>query len=320
MKLKTLSLVTSVLFLISIVVYVNENRRGTDLLSGSDYIKGLDINRVQKIVLSFDKEKQIALTRDSNKFVLENYKLYPAATNKVNDLIYKIASIQVREKVAVGVDEEALKKYELGRQNRKYFVELYDENGKRTVAFRVGKKHKGKGNYLFKEGASDVYLSQDNLWLNSSYKDFINTALLSLDKEEVEKILLGKGDNDEVIEEKKVKKIAEKFSNIHFTDFYAVTEPRVQSIKFDKNIKIQLKNKLVYNLSLAEDKDEHLLKLNAFLEDVPSQFVVGRDDSKEELQKIEDVIKAQGDAQRVNSERAAWVYKLDKSTYEKIIQ
>ena len=38
----------------------------------------------------------------------------------------------------------------------------------------------------------------------------------------------------------------------------------------------------------------------------------------QELQKIEDVIKAQGDAQRINMEKGAWVYKVNKSVYEKL--
>ena len=48
MKLKTLSIFTGILFVASIFVYMNENRRGTDLLTGSDYVKGLDINKIQK--------------------------------------------------------------------------------------------------------------------------------------------------------------------------------------------------------------------------------------------------------------------------------
>ena len=73
MKLQTLSLTTFVLFIASIFVYINENKRGTDLLTGSDYVKGLDINKIQKIDLSFSGDKKITLSRDSNRFVLENH-------------------------------------------------------------------------------------------------------------------------------------------------------------------------------------------------------------------------------------------------------
>lgn len=334
MKLKTLSIFTSILFFASIFVYTNENKRGTDLLTGSDYVKGLDINKIQKISLSFSGDKRITLTRDSNRFVLENHKSYPASTDKVNDLIYKIASIQVKEKVASGADEDDLKKYELGEDKRKYLVELFDNDGKKTVAFSVGKSHKGKGNYLFKEGKKEIYLSQENLWLNSSYKDFVNTVLLEVKKDDIEKVTLKSDKNLEIIKkdkefvvenptDKKYKKekaeeYAKSFSSVRFDDFYSLTEPKVQALNFDKDIKIKLKNKLIYKVSLAKDKDDHFVKLTALLEEAPKQFVVRQDDGKEELQKIEDVIKAQGDAQRINMEKGAWVYKVNKSVYEKL--
>ena len=334
MKLKTLSIFTSILFLASIFVYTNENKRGTDLLTGSDYVKGLDINKIQKISLNFSGDKKITLTRDSNRFVLENHKSYPASTDKVNDLIYKIASIQVKEKIASGADEDDLKKYELGKDKRKYLVELFDNDGKKTVAFSVGKSHKGKGNYLFKEGKKEIYLSQENLWLNSSYKDFVNTVLLEVKKDDIEKVSLKSDKNLEIVKKdkefvvenptdkqykkEKAEEYAKSFSSVRFDDFYSLTEPKVQALNFDKDIKIKLKNKLIYKVSLAKDKDDHFVKLTALLEEAPKQFVVRQDDGKEELQKIEDVIKAHGDAQRVNMEKGAWVYKVNKSVYDKL--
>ena len=334
MKLKTLSIFTGILFAISIFVYMNENRRGTDLLTGSDYVKGLDISKIQKISLSFEKGKKITLSRDSNRFVLENHKFYPAKTDKVNHLIYKIASIQVREKVVSRPDEDDLKKYELDKDKRKYLVELYDNDGKKTVSFRVGKSYKGKGNYLFKENKEEIYLSQENLLLNSSYKDFVNTILLEVRDTDIEKVSITtdktleivKKDKEFVVEspsDKKYKKekateFAKSFSSIQFDDFYSLTEPKIQGLNFDKDIKINLKNKLIYKVSLAKEKDEHFVKLLALLEEAPSQFVVKQDDGKEELQKIEDVIKAQEDAQKINLEKGAWIYKVNKSVYEKL--
>ncbi len=334
MKLKTLSIFTGILFIASIFVYMNENKRGTDLLTGSDYVKGLDINKVQKISLSFSGDNKITLTRDSNRFVLENHKSYPASTDKVNDLIYKIASIQVKEKISSSADDDDLKNYELNKDKRKYLVELFDNDGKKTVSFSVGKSHKGKGNYLFKEGKKEIYLSQENLWLNSSYKDFINTVLFEVKKDDIEKVSLSSDKTLEIVKkekefivesptDKKYKKekaeeYAKNFSSVRFDDFYSLTEPKVQALNFDKDIKIKLKNKLIYKVSLAKDKEDHFVKLTALLEEAPKQFVVRQDDGKEELQKIEDVIKAQGDAQRINMEKGAWVYKVNKSVYEKL--
>tara|TARA_Y100000590_G_C15614006_1_gene974994 strand:+ start:259 stop:1287 length:1029 start_codon:yes stop_codon:yes gene_type:complete len=334
MKLKTLSIFTSILFVISIFVYLNENKRGTDLLSGSDYVKGLDVNKIQKISLSFLDDKKITLTRDSNRFVIENHKSYPADTGKINELIYKIASIQVKEKITSNADDSDLEKYELNPSKRKYLVELFDDEGKKTVSFSVGKSNKGKGNYLYREGKKDIYLSKENLWLNSSYKDFINTVLLNVPKDDVQKVTLKTdeelqivkkensfiipGETKKKIKQEKAKDYLQGLSNLRFEDFLTVTEPKAQGLKFSKDVEIELKNKLVYKISMAEEGDDYFVRLAALLNEAPKQFVVKKDDGKEELQKIEDVLKAQAEAQKLNMEKGAWVYKVNKSVYEKL--
>ncbi len=334
MKLKTLSVFTGALLVASLFVYSNENKRGTDLLSGSDYVKGLDLNKIQKISLSFNKSEKLTLTRDSDQFVLENHKSYPAKTDVVNDLIYKIASIQVKEKVTSVDGEDDLKKYGLDKNKRKYLIELFDNNDNKTISIRVGNAYKGKGNYLYKEGGEDVYLSQKTLWLNSSYKDFINTVLLEANDADIEMVTLktdktleiARGDEgfsvlspkNSKYKKDKVQEYVKNFSSISFDEYYSLTEPRVQGLHFDKDIKIKLKNKLIYKISLAKDNEDHFVKLSALLDEVSNKFVVKKDDGKEELQKIEDVIKAQADAQKFNIGRGAWVYKIDKSIYEKL--
>ena len=336
MNLKTLSILASLLFVASIVVFINENKRGTELLSGSDYIKGLDIGKVQKIVLNFKDDKRITLTRDANKFVLEDHKLYPAALDKVNDLIYKIASIQVQERVVSNVGEDDLKKYELDEGSRKYLVELIDNDGKKTISFRVGKSYRGKGNYLYKEESGEVYLSQSSININSSYKGFIDTVLLDVKKEEIEQVRLNP-DSDREIELKrkeeefvvvapqnrnfkneKIEEYVQSFSAVQFDDYYSHAGSEVQKLNFDRDIKIQLKNRLIYKLSLAKNKEDYFIKLNALIGDIPKQVTVHKDDGKEKLQDIEAMVKAQGDAQRVNREKGSWVYKVDKSVYEKL--
>lgn len=336
MKLKTLSILTSILFVISLFVYSNENKRGSDLLTGSDYVKGLDISKIQKISLSFPGDKKITFTRDSNKFLIENHKSYPADTGKVNDLIYKIASIQVKKKISSDVDEDDLKQYELDKTKRKYLVEIFDNDGKKTVSFSVGKSYKGKGNYLYKGGKKDIYLSKENLWLNSSYKDFINSVLLEIKKDDVEKVTLKtdkeleivKKDNEFLIsglDEKKVKQDKAKkylngLNNLRFEDYLTLTEPKAQGLNFSKDVKIKFKNKLVYKISLAQEDKDYYVRLAALLDEAPKQFVVNKTDGKEELQKIEDMIRAQGDAQKLNMEKGAWVYKVNKSVFEKIVK
>ncbi len=336
MSLKTLSLLTCSLFIISVLVFVNESRRGTGLLSGSDYIKGLDVEKIQKVVLHFDGEKKTILTRDDGRFVLEGHKSYPAASDKVNDLIYKIASIEVKEEVSNNADEELLKQLELDEKSRKYFIELFDNDGKRTVAFRVGKSSKGKGHYLFREGKNSVHLSLSNFWINSSHKDFVDTNLLSLKQDEIDRlslenskielvrkddgfILEGKAANKKFKKEK-AEEYVRNLSFLKFDDFFTPQESEVQTLRFNRKVRIQMKNKLVYQLSLAKKKDSYFAKLNALVHDLPDKVIVRQDDDKEKLQEIEGMIKAQEVAQKVNQEKSAWVYQINKDAYENIVK
>ena len=336
MKLKTLSILTGVLFAISIVVHINENKRGTDLLEGSDYIKGLDVGKVQKIALTFKDNKKLVLTRDSGRFVLESHKSYPAASDKVNDLIYQIASIQVKEKVLSDSGEGDFKKYELDEKSRHCLVELFDNDGKKTVSFSVGKSYKGKGRYLFKEDSKEIYLSQSGLQIPSSHKDFVDTMLLDIKRDDIEKISirggtqidLAKQDQSFVVESPKNKKFkkekaeeyAKSFTSLKFDEFYSHSGPSVQSLQFRRDIKIQLKNRIIYHLKLASNKSDYYVKLNALMNEVPRQIVINKDDGKDKLQNVENIIKAQGTAQRFNQEKASWVYKIDKTVYEKIVK
>lgn len=337
MNLKSLSAVTLALFIVSIFVYRAENHRGTDLQSGSDFIKGLDVSKIDKISLSFKEQKKITLTRDSDKFVLEDHSSYPAATDKVNDLIYKVASISVAEKVADGVSGSDLEKFELDEKGRKYLVEIFDNDGKKTVAFSVGKSKKGRGNYLLKEGGDVVYLSTTSLWINSSYKDFIDTVLLDISKDDIERIAL-KSDSEIVFskgeesfepdpadtrefKKEKFDEYAAAFSSVRFDEFYPFNEEKVKDLTFDKDVKVQLKSKLVYKVSLAKsDEDEHFVKINALVENVPERIVVDPNASKEEIQKIDDMVKAQEKAGIINSQKGSWVFKVDKSVYEKLVK
>ena len=335
MRLKNLSILTGVLFVISVFVFINENKRGTDLLSGSDYVKGLDVTKIQKIILNFKDDNKLIFNRDGNHFVLENHKSYPAASDKINDLIYKIASIKVDKKIASGVEEDDLKKYGLDAKSRRYAIELFDNDNKKTVSFRVGKRDKGKS-YLFNEGDKDIYLSQNNLWIDSSYKNFVDTMLLNVKSDDIEKISLKsdrqivivKKEKDFVVEKpsnKKFKKekaqeYSKNFASLRFDDFYPHGDSEVRKLKFAKKVRLQLKNKLTYEINLAKRKKDYFIKMSAGVVEVPQNIVLKKDDGEEKLKDIGNIIEAKTSAQRFNLEKGRWVYKINESLYEKLVK
>ena len=335
MKLKSLSIITSVLFVCSFAVYFVENTKTTGLASGSDYIKGLDIANIHKIILVPGKSEEISFVRDRDKFLLLGHKSYPASNAKINDLIYKIASIQIREKTTEDPSKTDLEKFQLDDEKRSYQIRIFDNNKRETVSFNVGNSYKGKGNYLYKKADKAVYLSHAPIFFSSSFRDFVDKDLLSLKTKEIEKIRILSDKKVELVKtddkyqmvtpkrkfkEDKVKDYFNSFRSLKFKDYFKHDENEVRQLAFKKDIKIQLKNKLIYKLGLAIKNKKHFVKINALVDELPSKIVLKGKENKEELQNIQAILNVQGAAQKINLEKGIWVYLVEKQIYEKLVK
>lgn len=335
MSTKKLSIITVCLFIISLGVYYNENYRSTSLVSGSYFIKGLDLGKIQKISLNFEKDKSITFSRDQGQFTLNSHKSYPADTSKVNDLIYQIASIRIKDKVTSKATLTELQKYGLTSDTKKYQIEIYDTENKKTQSFMIGKKLKNKGHYLLKDGSKEVYLSDGSLWIDSSYKDFISRVLIDVEKDSVEKVLVSAGESLEIerkekefnlinpnkeANKEKIDSYVSGLKNTRFDDFFTQDEPKVKEVSFDKSVKIRLKNKLTYDLRLGEKNGEYFVKASALANDVPNKVVISQGADKKELEGVGDMIQARQKADQFNIEKGSWVYRIDKSNYQKLVK
>ena len=339
MSLRTLSVITGILFFISLGVFYFENRRGTDLVEGSDYIKSLDVGKIQKMILHSLDDSKLEFRRDGNSFVIENHKSYPASTERISELIYEIARIQVKEKKTSSVSESKLKEYGLDEEKRKYFVEVYGDEDKKLVSFSVGKSPKDKGNYIYKEGGGDVYLSQNSIRFSSSYLDFVDKFIVDIEKDDIESLSVKVGDGEPLEMEKKDKNFVlkpeitefkkeevegyfSKFSRLRFDEFYKFNEDDVRGLSFDSDIKVYLKNKLIYKLSLSKKKDDHFLKVNALIQNIPNEIILNRSEAidKEKIQEIEDITQARVRAEQFNLNKGSWVYKVSPSIFEDLVK
>ena len=335
MSLKKLFILTAFLFVTSLFVYWKENYRSSDLISGSYYIKGLNLNKIDKISLKFEKDKEIDFKRDQRRFVLNNYKSYPAATDKVNQLIYQIASIQVKKKVTSKASDEELKSYGLTQETKKYHIEIYNNEGEKILSFFVGKKFKNKGHYLLKEESGEIYLSQDPIQIDSSYKDFVNRILVNADKDSVNKVSIHAKETLEIERLEKEfallnsKKEAKKdklnnyiagFSSALFEDFFRHDDEKVQNIEFDREVNIQLNSKLTYNLKFGEKNGEYFVKATALASQIPNEVVINQDTENKKLENIGNMLQAKQKANQFNLTKNPWIYLIDKSNYEKFIK
>ena len=241
----------------------------------------------------------------------------------------------MQEKITAKASNEDLEKYGLTKETKKYHIEIYNAEGKRTLSFFIGKTSKNKGHYLLREGTQEVYLSKNSLEIDSSHKDFINRVLVDVDKDSVIKVLIHAGENMEIerrekefalvnskkeVKKDKLSNYISEFSSALFEDFFKPDEQKVQNVDFNKELHIQLNNKLNYTLKFAEKNGEYFVKAIALIPDIPNQVVINQDADRKELENVGNMLQAKQKADQFNRIKNSWIYLMDKNNYEKFIK
>ncbi len=311
MKLNHLALTTLTLFLISLGVFYQDQKRGEIPLEGSNFLKSFNVTKVHKVEIRHRNSKKISLLRDGRRFVLDSHSGFPADNPKVNELFFKLSNIKLKEKVGQDLDVDDLKGFELAPDNISYEVSVFDQQDNKIHHFLVGKSWKGKGRYLYNPETKEVFLSKESLWFSPSFERFISKNLLEVDGEVVEAIASGK----ELIKEEN-QEAFKKLKRIDFEKFFSPTEKEVSDLKFTTDLQVKLDNKLVYDLKFAKKDKKFFVKARALVEEANNTFVVRQDDSADKLMEIESVVESQGAAQQFNRDRAAWVYQISEDTYK----
>lgn len=329
MNLKTLTFSTLFLFAASIAVYIQDNKQGTSPVEGSYLVRGLDVNGIHRIVIEQNKKTQVDFERSSQGFELANHEGYPANILKVNDLIYDISSFKIKEDSGIVYDKDS-PNVELFPKSSKT-IKIYDNDNKNVLSLKIGKTIRGN-QFIANLLNNKIYLIKGNQYIHTDYKNYLETELISDELTELEQIdLLSDGINSVIkkteegyqLDEKEFKEtdinqFKNSLKNLRFSSFYSPLSEIVKGLNFNEKIKVIASDKVVYQIQIASSNDKYFIKLQAKLNDVPSELVIRRDASKDELADVEKVFKAQSKAQQLNQKHANWVYEISKSSYEQI--
>ena len=341
-KLKKLSVLTVVLMALSIFTYIEDHRRGTGLASGSDFIAGFDVDKVAKLVIEElddnNKPQKVSLLKEGDSFVLEDYFAYPASNEKINDLLYKIANIQITEKVSD--KKSSHMEYDLTNKKSKIRVSGFDRTGSKTFDFYVGKKKKYNGNFIRFVDKDPVYLSNQALYISGEKDSYIETELMNIGKKDFEGMSLTSLGKKHTFEKKgseisykngnlnsinldgkkkeKLLDFVDETQPINFNDFKPIDHKGLSDLKFDLRLELKSKSKMIYDLHFSKAKEDYYLKISSRLENLPEKIVISKDDDKKKLAGVEDLLKAQKQVNQFNLSNSRWIFKIDKSTYEDI--
>ena len=138
---KKMGLVTVILFVLSLVVHYNQNKRGTDLVAGSYFLTGFDVEKLAKFELKANGET-ITFFRQGENFVLESHGSYPASNEKVNEILFKVANTQISDLVTT--NEKYHKEHQVASEGAGVHLIFYDKNDNKTQELFIGKTQ-GKG-------------------------------------------------------------------------------------------------------------------------------------------------------------------------------
>jgi len=327
-----LSLVTLGLFALSIFTYRWDHHRGVDLVSGSEFISSLDIDKISSFSIRGKKDELLVFERSEGNFNLKNFSGYPTSGTQVSDLIYKLLSLTVKEKISDS--KKDFKKYGVGEKAAQIHLSFLNEKGKEVLGLYVGNSYKGSANYVRLSGSDQIYLTAEAFSVSLDKKSFVEKNILNLDKEKIERldlngeVVITKGGDGWAIDglskskykDENIEEAVEDLQKVEFDNFFPQDDASVRDLSFTRGANIVLRNKTIYKLALAKDKDRYFLKAHATLEEAPEDIVINPDASNEKLEEVNDIIKVQTGAQNYNLRFKNWVFEISEYEYNKFIK
>ncbi|MBF0314823.1 MAG: DUF4340 domain-containing protein [Oligoflexia bacterium] len=311
LNIKKLSLITFSLFILSLITYFWEHHRSSELFSGSDLIRGLDPDKVAKIVIKREGSEYMIIKKEGDQFLLEKQQNFPASVSKINDLFYLLSNISIEEKL--GSSPSLHDKYKTKEGVAITEVILYSTNGNPLLHLLAG-ENKGKGSVVRLANSKDVYLTEKHLFINMDKFSYMDNSIIKLKSEEIASITGNSGSSNEFTllrqgalfnlkdvppeksDQSKINAFIATFNSINLTDFTAINAAPATA-PFNQKILVVDNSQTSYEFSLAMDGDKHYLKLNA----------VGAPDGNQK-------------AALLNSLWSKWIYTISKEQYDQLIK
>ena len=212
----------------------------------------------------------------------------------------------------------------------RFEISFFDKNNKETFKFYIGSIYKNSANYLRNHNSDDIYLSERLINFFTDKGHYFDSNIFKINSSEVLRLdlegslgairvknELGKfTTNRKKLEKKGIMPFIQKFSKILASDFSS--EESQGNLKFNSKISIQLKNKLTYEMYLAENQGKTFLKMKSYLKDAPKQITISKNAGQNKLNEIGSLIDQQLVSKQFNEIHLGRVYTLKKDFLKSI--
>ncbi|HLE10737.1 MAG: hypothetical protein A2504_02660 [Bdellovibrionales bacterium RIFOXYD12_FULL_39_22] len=340
---KKLLSIAVALFFVSLFTYYIEHRRGYDLVAGAEFISGLDISKIERIVIkSKAGQGELDFVKEGPTFVLAGHNSFPADTGKINEFLYKVASIQIAEKVSSS--DKSYNAYGVAEGIADATVALYGKENSKLVEFYLGSRNNNGGSHIRNVTSSDTYLTMEGLSIETEKDFFIDKTILNLKTEDivtisaagefgsfvVKKDLAPASDGSastsvskfvlatapaEKVDQSKIDEFVRAFNNISFTEFIAADDAKLKSVKFESRYEVKMADAMAYLVEIgvggSTDKDKkYYCRISSNINELPAQVQLNKDADKAELEKVNQMLLARDKANIFNNRNGRWVYEI----------
>ncbi len=330
--LQKVGLLTGILFVISIIVFFNEHKMVVGDVKGSYLIKGVDPQKIEKIVLvkrdTQKTQEQIVLKRDGDFFRVENVNNYPADNQRINDLLFTISNAQIEKKV--GSSKDLAKKYKVSEEEFNARYSVYGDNNETLIDFYIGEKLDNKGNCVRLHSAQDSYLLGADIpyFYNADY--FINKSIFKFLEKDLQSlhfsgsngalIISAEGDDSFVIsglkkeklDQNKIKSYLRNFLNLKFEKPIPLVGNDLKEFKKEFDVELLMKDELKYHIAYFSKQDKFFIQVSPITTNLPEQVSIRQDATSDEVKKIDNIIQNKGKQQRFALMHGAWIYEISK--------
>jgi len=286
-------------------------------------IQGLNPDQIGTIVIGTGKNT-LTFKRTNTGFVVTEKDNYPAATERINNLITSCLDIKTTELYTS--NKANFKDLGVTEEDARAVVKFYKPDSTLMTGVIIGKnKTQGEGTFVRSVSSDDVYLSPSAPWINNQAIDYINQELLTVDRANIQSVIVT-GPNEMYVlkdvnglilenipESKELKKtdaesVFTALSYLMFTD--VSREKPDSSLNFDRKYTCRLKDSTVYDFAIAQKDDKTYIKCDADFTDKTPVTKKQEVESQEELKKKEAKLLAKEKAEKFKAQHTGWIYEI----------
>ena len=294
--------------------------------AGKYLLQGFNPEKVHGIHI-VSSEYAIQFKRFGNSFVITTWYGYPAANEKMNELLGLLTDIQSVEQVtsqkqnhdALGVTTD----------QGSTVIRLFDEVDRKMAGVVIGKRSEGApGKYIRLEDDDTVYISSKVIPpISFAYTDYIQKQIVSANPREYTRLSVSTNPDHYTIDirdgsgflnslprdarqdERRIDEILAASLDLKIKNVFR--EEDLKDLRFDTKLHLTKKDRTTYQIDFAERGDRCYMKAQAEYSKPAGEIIIYKDESPHSLKTKESLLLARDGAVAFNKIHEKWVYEVD---------